>query len=85
MMLKNSHQRTPDERAAVTARIEDAFSFMEDIFEVPSVLDRIPNGTSIQLSRLPAGDEHVSVVTHTKRYAVLLSGKSNGLEVDMTT
>lgn len=61
---------TAEEVARIEATIENAFEFVRDVLEEPSVLETIPNGSEITLSPIGARTIGVREVARTKRFSV---------------
>ncbi len=62
-----------DEVARIEAIIENAFEFVRDVIEDPSVLDRLPNGSEIELTPLASGSAFGREVARTRRFSISLA------------
>jgi len=65
-----------DQQARVSKRIEHVFAFVQDVLDDPSILDRIPDKSTIDLTPLERKDPDASYITETRRFAVTVKRSS---------
>lgn len=61
-----------DEINRIDRGIENVLTFVEDVIEDPSILERIPNQSAIEFTPIDEKDPERSYVTETRRLAVSL-------------
>jgi hypothetical protein len=72
-------QTMPDHdnrEAEIGEKIENFFAFVQDVLDDPSILDRIPDKSTIDLTPLERKDLNASYITETRRFAVTVKRSS---------
>jgi hypothetical protein len=59
-----------DKEAQTGEKIENFFAFVQDVLSDPSILDRIPDKATIDLTPLERKDPKGNYITETRRFAV---------------
>ncbi len=69
-MMTSIREMSAQDEAAIGERIEHVFAFVQDVLDDPSILDRLPDKATIELTPVERKDPLEHYTTETRRFAV---------------